>query len=165
MALGDIKILNDGAFGTIGSTKHKVAAGAAASIKAGELVLKSLGSAYVVAWDATASTKPVVATDYVAGLAMSTSTDTASADGYVEILPLVPGQIFLANPKVAATWDTQSEYDALVGDRVLLDTVSGTQTILASDSATSGLVIMPLDITKYPGKVAFAIRAGASYLA
>jgi hypothetical protein len=166
MALGDITLLNDGAFGFNGTQKHKVASGAAGTILPGELVLKSLGSAYVITWDASNSAKPVVATDYVAGLAMSTSTDTAAADGYVEILPLIPGQVFLGNPKVAATWDTQAEYDALVGDRVLLDTTAaGVQTLLASDSATSGLVIMPLDITKYPGKVAFSIRAGASYLA
>lgn len=165
MAKGDIMIFKDGPFGSIGTTKHKVASGAAGSINAGELVLKTLGSPYVVAWDATAATKPVVGTDYIAGLAMSNSTDTAAADGYVEVLPLIPGQIFLANPKVAATWDTQSEYDALVGDRVLLDTASGVQTILAADGATSGLVIAPLDVSAYPGKVAFSIRAGASYLA
>jgi hypothetical protein len=60
----------------------------------------------------------------------------------------------------------QSEYNALVGDRVLLSTTAGgVQTLLASDSATSGLVIEPLDLSKYPGKIAFSIRAGASYLA
>lgn len=166
MALGDIQILNSGAFGPVGTQKHSVASGAAATIKAGELVLKSLGSASVVVWTASNTAKPVVGTDYVAGLSMSTSTDTASAAGTVEIMPLVPGMVFLANPDTAATWDTQAEYDALVGDRVLLSTTAaGVQTILASDSATSGLVIMPLDISKYPGKVAFAVRAGAWYLA
>lgn len=166
MALGDIVLLNDGAFGFNGTQKHKVASGAAATIKAGELVLKTPGSAYVTVWTATNSAKPVVSTDWVAGLSMSTSTDTASADGYVEVLPLVAGQIFLGNPKVAATWDTQAEYDALVGDRVLLDTTAaGVQTLLATDGATYGLVIMPLDISKYPGKIAFAVKPGCNYLA
>jgi hypothetical protein len=166
MAMGDIIILNEGAFGAPGSRKHAVAAGAISSIKAGELVLKALGSASVVAWDASNTAKPVVGTDYVAGLAISTSTETASVAGKVEIIPNVPGMVYLGNPKVLATWDTQAEYDALVGDRVLLDTTAaGVQTLLASDSSTSGLVIEPLDVTAYPNKIAFSIRQGCNYFA
>ena len=55
--------------------------------------------------------------------------------------------------------------DALVGDRVLIDLTTGSYTILATDGATNGCVIMPLDISKYPGKVRFAFRNGVSYLA
>lgn len=164
MALGDIMIYKEGPFGSIGTIKMAVTSGTTSSINAGELVLKTPGSAFVTAWDATASTKPVVGTDYLAGLAMSTSTETATAVGYVEILPIIPGQIFLGNPKVAATWDTQAEYDALVGDRVLLDTVSGVQTLLATDGATYGLVIQPLDISAYPGKIAFSFNPNVNYL-
>jgi len=164
MALGDITILREGAFGAPGSRRHAVAAGAAASIKAGELVLKTLGSASVVVWTASNTAKPVVATDYIAGLSASTSTDTASAAGVVDIIPITQDMVLLANADTAATWDTQAEYDALVGDRVLLKTsAAGVQTILASDSATSGLVIEPMDVSKYPGKVAFSVRAGAIY--
>lgn len=166
LALGDIMIHREGSFGNPGSRTHAVASGAAASIKAGELVLKTLGSAYVTVWTASNSAKPVVGTDFIAGLSASTSTDTASAAGTVEIIPNVDGMVYLGNPDVAATWDTQSEYDALVGDRVLLKTsAAGVQTLLASDSATSGLVIEPLDISKYPGKVAFSIRQGCNYTA
>ena len=60
---------------------------------------------------------------------------------------------------------TQAEYDALVGARVLLDLTSGTYTILATDSANNGCVVEPLDISRFPNKVAFSIRAGANYLA
>ena len=166
MALGDILLYADGAFGAQGSRTMQVASGTTSSINAGELVLKSLGSQYVTAWTANNSAKPVVGTDYVAGLSASTSTETTSAAGVVEIIPLIPGQIFLANPNSAAAWDTQAEYNALVGDRVLLNTTSGgVQTILATDGATNGLVIQDLDITKFPGKVAFACRAGLSFLA
>jgi hypothetical protein len=164
MAVGDITLLRNA--GTIpGSRSHAVAAGAAASIKAGELVLKALGDASVVAWDATNSAKPVVATDYIAGLSTSNSTDTAGAAGKVDIMPILPGMVFLGNPKVAATWDTQAEYDALVGDRVLLDTVAGVQTLLATDGATYGIIIEPLNLSAYPGKIAFSIRSGANYFA
>lgn len=162
MALGDIKILKEGAFGSTGPSPmpFAVAAGAVGSIKAGEPVAKALGAAVVTA---AATNTPVVATDFFAGIAMDTSTDTVAAAGVVNVMPLVPGTIYLIAPKVAATWDTQAEYDALVGDRVLLDLTAGTYTILATDGATSGCVVEPLDIKKYPGKVAFSFRAAVNY--
>lgn len=166
MALGDITLLADGAFGATGAIPAQVTSGTTASIKAGELVLKSLGSQFVTVWTAGSAAKPVVATDFLAGLSASTSTETTAAAGVVQVIPLVPGQIFLGNPLVPGSWDTQSEYDALIGDRVLLDcTAGGVQTVIATDGATQGLVIQPLDLTKYPGKVAFSLRAALSYMA
>lgn len=165
MALGDITLLKDGAFGAQGSRTMRVTSGTTASINAGEFVRKALGSAFVLAWGASDNAKPVVATDFLAGLSATSSNETASAAGTVEIIVLVPGQVFLAAPLVAATWDTQSEYNALVGDRVLLDSsASGVQTLLATDGATNGFVVEYMDITTYPNKVAFSARAGLSYL-
>ena len=46
-----------------------------------------------------------------------------------------------------------------------IDFTTPDYTILASDNSTSGCVIMPLNIAKYPGRVAFAFRAGLSDLA
>lgn len=166
MASGDITLLTDTPFGAVGSRTHAVQSGAVATINPGELVLKTLGSAYVVAWGNT-NAKPVVATDFIAGLSTTTSTDTVGADGTVDLMPLIPSQVFLISPNVAATFATQAAYNALVGDRVLLasGSVGGAQTLLATDGATNGLVIQPLNITTFPGKVAFSIRAGAYYLA
>ncbi len=144
--------------------RHQVqAGGSGASINAGEPVAKSLGSAYVAAM---ATNKPVVATDYLVGISASkASSETASADGFVDVIDLVPGQVFLMKPNVAASWDTQAEYNALVGDRVLMDLTGGSYTILATDGATSGCVIELINVVETPGKVAFSIRHGASYLA
>lgn len=138
-----------------------VAAGAAASINPGEPVAKALGAAVV---SAMATNKPVVATDYLAGISSSTSTDTVAAAGKVNVIRLEPGQTWLIKPKVAASFDTQSEYDALIGDRVLIDLTSGSYTLLAADGATYGCVIEPLDIAEHPGKVAISFRNGVSYL-
>lgn len=162
MAINDITIYDEGAFGYPGDVEYAVASGAAASINTGEPVTKALGD-FVVS--AMTTNKPVVATDFLAGVAASTSTDTVAAAGTVKVMKLVPGMSFLIAPKVAATWDTQAEYDALVGDRVLIDLTTGSYTILASDGATSGCVILPLDIQKYPGKVRFAFRNAVNYLA
>lgn len=162
MALGDITIYDQGSFGYAGDVKFTVAAGAVSSILAGEPVAKALGAAVVTA---AATNTPVVATDFFAGIAATTSTDTVAADGTVQVTKLTDGVSYLIAPKVAATWDTQAEYDALVGDRVLLDLTGGVYTILATDGATNGCVVLPLDIKVYPGKVRFAFRSGVNYLA
>ena len=160
MAVNDIKIYDEGAFGYPGDEVFVVAA-SATTIKQGEPVVKALGG---VAVTPLATNKPVVATDFLCGIAATTSTNTAALAGTVGVTKLVDGMSFLIAPNVATTWDTQAEYDALVGDRVLLDLTSGSYTILATDGATSGCVIMPLDIKKYPDKVRFALRRGCNVL-
>ena len=131
-------------------------------INAGEPVARALGAVTVTP---CATNAGQVGTDYIVGVAVTTSNNTATAKGTVSVLPLSNGTTYLINPKVSATWDTQAEYDALVGKRVLIDLTSSTYTILASDGANNGLVIMPLDVNKYPGKVAFAFRSVISDLA
>jgi hypothetical protein len=163
---GDILPFNDGAFGAVGSRTHQVASGTTASISAGELVLKTLGNEYVVVWTAGSAAKPVAATDFIAGVSATASNETATAAGTVSVTPLIPGQVWLAVPNDTTAWDTQAEYNANVGKRVLLNcSAGGVQTILAADGATNGLVIENLDIVQFPGKVAFSIRAACSYTA
>ena len=157
---GDITILDQSVMAGNGAKKYIVLAGATA-ILAGEPVTKALGAASVTQM---ATNKPVVATDFLAGIAATNSTQTASADGEVWVNQIIPGVVYLIAPNSAAAFDTQAEYDALVGDRVLLDLTAGVFTILATDGATSGCVIEALDIAKYPGKVAFSFRQGCSYL-
>lgn len=169
MALGDLTILEEAsANGGRGGRMYNVAAGTA--IYAGDPVQMALGGSVV--FPAITST-PTVGTDYYVGVATTTATNTASAAGTVGVLPLSNQITYLATPDVAGTWNEQSEYDALVGDRVLLKNsvtvtatpTSGTYTILATDSANNGCVVQTLDVFKYPGKVAFAFRAAASVLA
>lgn len=160
MAIGDITLYSEGAFGYPGDDVYAVAA-SATLIYPGEPVAKALGGAAVTP---AATNTPVVATDFYAGIATSTSTNTAGAAGTVTVMKFADNVSYLIAPKVTATWDTQAEYDALVGDRVLLDLTTGVYTILASDSATSGCVVMPLDIAKYPAKVRFQFRDAVNYL-
>ena len=149
MAINDIQLLAPSAFGSTGSKVCNVAAGATA-INPGEPVVKALGATSVTAM---ATNSPQVGTHYVVGVATSTSTQTASAAGKVLVQPFVPGAIYVIKPKVAATFDTQAEYDALVGSRVLIDLTTGSYTILAADSAGNGCVIEALDVKQYPGQV------------
>lgn len=169
MAQGDITLSeNSGSNGSRGSRLHNVAAGT--PIYAGEPVQMVLGGNVV--FPAITST-PVVGTTYFVGIAQTNSTNTVSAAGTVDVIPLTNQETWLIAPATAATWDTQAEYDALVGDRVTLANsvsvtatpASGTYTINASDGATNGCVIQTLNVFLNPGKVAFAFRNGASYLA
>lgn len=162
MAIGDITILDQSAMQGLGALRF-LSDISATGINPGEPVSVTLGADQEGI--AAATNTPVVATDFYAGIAATTSTHTASAEGEVYCYPINPSTIYLIAPKVAATFDTQAKYDALVGSRVLLDLTAGVYTILAADGATFGCVIRPLDISKYPGKVAFSFRAGVSFLA
>ena len=166
--LGDIQVYDSGAFGYPGSREYNVASGTAATIKAGEPVLKVTGSPYVVAM---ITNMPITGTtNLVVGIADSTSTDTVAAAGTVKVTKLVPGLSWLISPDDTTAWDTQAEYDALVGSRVLLKLTgtaaakTATYTILAADGSTSGCVVENLNIVDYPNLVAFSFRAGLSYL-
>jgi len=161
MSVGDIKILEQASFTGRGARKYNVAAGAT-TINPGEPVVRTLGAVSVTAM---ATNKPVVATDYVVGVAATTSTQTASVAGEVYVYPLSPLTTYIMKPNDTTAYDTQAEYNALVGKRVLIDLTSSAYTILAADNSTYGCVVMPLDVTKYPGRVAFAFRAGLSDLA
>lgn len=135
-----------------GSLTYAVASGAAASINAGEPVEKLAGTNYVKAMVTNAPTT----TERIVGVAASVSTDTVAASGLVQVVPATPGQIWMIAPKVAATWNTQAKYNALVGSRVLIDLTAGSYTILATDGASQGCIVEYLDISKYPGMVAFS---------
>lgn len=164
MAIGDIVILeNTGSNGGRGGRLYNVAAGT--PILAGEPVQRRGLGATVV--EPALTSTPVVGTDFYAGVAATNSTNTLTAAGSVYVYPIDQRHTWLISPAAPASWDTQSEYDALVGKRVLIQngasvTTSpqniGSYTLLATDNAANGCVVQAIDISKYPGKVAFAFR-------
>ena len=135
-----------------GSFKYNVNSGTTASIAAGEPVTKVAGAATVL----TMATNGPTTTARIVGVSTSASNETASAAGTVDIVPANPGQIWLIAPNVAATWNTQAKYNALCGARVLIDKTAGAYTILAADGASNGCIVEYLDISRYPGMVAFS---------
>src|ERR1041385_5082343 len=110
-------------------------------INAGEPVCQTAaGSKYAIAaGDGT----PVIGTDIVLGIAATTSTQTASADGEVYVYIPMPGVTFAGQAKLATAVDTQAEIDALTGKRVVWDLTAGVYTIdsAAGDSSTNGIFI------------------------
>lgn len=159
MARGDLKILEQTSMMGRGGRLYNVAAGTL--IYAGEPVTRALGDVVVLPCSNNAGQ---VGTDYIVGVAMTDSTNTAAAAGTVEVLPLATGTTYLIKPKVALT-ATQATYDAIVGKRYRIDLTTTSYTLLASDAAGNGCVVMPIDFLKYNGKVAIAFRAALSDLA
>ncbi len=159
MAIGNIQPYENSASPKMdGAIKYFVAANSAGSngtvsrIQPGEPVQKRAGATSVYA----AITNFPTTTLRVVGVAASVSTETASVAGTVDVIPASPGQIWMIAPNAPTSWDTQAEYNALVGARVLIDNTAGVYTILASDSASQGCIVEYLDINKYPGQVAFS---------
>lgn len=174
MAQGDLTILTQNSEMGRGGRLYNVAAGT--PIYAGEPVqIRVVGDVSV---QPSLTSTPVVSSGsgvegLFVGVATTNSTNTASAAGSVYVLPVNSGVTYLANPDTAASWDTQAEYDALVGKRVLLKNsvsvsatpTSGTYTLLASDSAANGCTVQAMNVLEHPAKVAIAFRTGTSCLA
>lgn len=169
MALGDIQPLANEIISALASRQHQVTSGGTPpAINAGEPVSKTLGNQFVIT---NPTSGQVVATNFLAGVSTTTSTETASANGTVDVTPIDEKMIWTISPAVPATWGltqgslVQTTYNALVGARVLIQKSAGIYTILATDSATNGCVVENLNINTTLGKVAFSFRAGLSYLA
>lgn len=172
MAIGDFVIAREvSAQGGRGGRLYNVAAGT--SIFAGEPVqVRALGNTQGFVVEPALTNTPDASTHLYVGVAATNSTNTTSASGSITVIPIDSGITWVGNPDVAASWDTQAEYDALVGARILIKNnvsitatpTSGTYTLLAADSANNGCVVVAMDIFKIPGKVAFAFRDGTNYL-
>ena len=164
MSTGDIKILAQASYAGKGARKYNTASGT--TINPGEPVVRTLGAVAVTAMGSGVSgvAGPQVGTDYVVGISATTSRDTTTAAGYVYVYPLSSQTTYLIAANDATAWNLQSEYDALVGKRLVIDYTAGKYTILSTDDQYSGCVVVALDVSRYPGKVAFAFREGLSDL-
>lgn len=164
MAAGNIDILVGGNVSTSPTRKFQVAAGAVGSILFGEPVVQTAaGSPYVIP---APNGSPVIGTDVLTGVAQRTSTDTVGLDGIVDVVVTLPGMTYICDALVPANIATQALYDALVGNRVLFDLTAGVYTVDEStaDNAANDLLIVDLDVSKYPNKVAFQFKMSGTIL-
>lgn len=160
MAVNDIIPFENANATKMGGTLKFLVAAAATTINPGEPVQKLAGAASVTAM----LTNSPTTTNRIVGVAMSTSTQTASVAGTVDVIPAIPGQLWLISPKVAAGFtDTQANYNTQVGKRVLIDLTTGVYTILAVDGASQGCIVEWNDLSRYPGKVAFSFSPLVDY--
>lgn len=141
MAANDIRVRDTGGLNVVPTRQYRVQAGQ--TILAGEPVkLAGAGSPYVIR---LADGDPVIGTTQkVVGVTKNDATATASADGYVDVYVPTPTVVFEAKAKTASTFDTLTEVEALLNDRVVFDLTSSTFTVdaAAGDAAASGIEIV-----------------------
>lgn len=160
MSLGDFSIKDAGGLSNVPTWRYRVAAGST-TINAGEPVkLTAAAGAYVVR---SADAEPVTGTATFVGFAASTSTQTAGADGVVDVYLPNPNVVFRGNAKVPTAVDTDAELIGLLMNRVVVDLTGAVFTLdeSAADAATNGLVIVGGDILT--GKVDFIVRNSVLY--
>lgn len=174
MALGDFVQYTPSTQQTGAVDGFSVAANASApSINVGEpVVLAAFGSNFVVA-----SHSGTFGTGYVVGIATggsaltlsSTSTETTTANGVVAAQSCFKdGSSWLVKPTTATLWNTQTLYDANKNLHVPLNWSTSlgytVGTAFAVGGVSEGLVVLPLNVQVYPGKVRVAFTQGLNYL-
>ena len=163
MAGKRFRIVDQGGHNTIPTVRFQTEANVAVgAIDPGMLLKwKANGSPYVV---------PLVDGDHtigtdtaIIGLAASTGTQTAAADGTIDVYMPLPGIIYrgyaTTGSNVAAT---------LVGDRVGIDvsatTAAGDWTVDENEGETQALAFCIVGVDTVEDTVDFIIRQGATYL-
>jgi len=140
MSINDVRIKDVGGISSLPTETWQVAA-SATIINPGEPVkITTAGAKYV---SKLADAEPTT-TVKILGIAKSTSTNTASVDGVVEIFILDPRVTLSVAAKSSTTVDTDAEILALEGKRVPFDLTSSKFTVDSTDAdaSTNGLRII-----------------------
>lgn len=162
MSKNDITIKDVSGHNVLPTIRCQTEAGATAINQGEPVKFKALGSQFVIP---LADADGVIGTmTPIVGIAATDSTHTASANGVVDVYIPLPGVIYEIKAKSAASADTQSEINALVNDRAIIDLTSGVYTLDATgtDVATAPFLIVggnPEKSTLY-----VMIRTGATAL-
>ena len=139
MATNDFKIIKCPGYTRIYRAEDRNTSGLTATLKAGEAV--KLGGTSTNFVTLLISGDPLVDTDVeFVGIVRKTSSETATADGEVEVTTIIPGQTVIRGyAKTAANIDTTSELNALLYKRVFLEveTAKGDATKIDEDQATA----------------------------
>lgn len=160
MATNDVRIHETGGLSSLPTRTCQVAA-SATLIYPGEPVRidTAAGTATVLK---LADGEPVIGTTLqVIGIAKSTSTNTASVAGFVEVFCPDLNTIFECKAKSSTAADTLSEVLALENDCLVFDLTSGTFTIdtAAGHANTGGLQVVGGDPDR--NMIYFKFRANA----
>ncbi len=154
MAARDIAIVSSPGDTLTFKTDDRDTSGETVTVKAGDVVKRGgAGNNFAVV---VLTGDPEVATDMVIGVVARDSTETASADGTVEVTTLIPGQTVLRGKATTkANMDTAAELLLLLNDTVAFDRTAanntGTLTIdedEADDPNVHGLTILSGDTVK-----------------
>ena len=159
MALADITIVDPAGQKFPPARQFRTESGGT-TINAGEpCKVGGTGNNYVVP---LGDGEPEISADVVVGVASTTSTETASADGVVDVLLALPGVVFRCDATTPANIDTDAELLAILNDRVTFDLTAGVYTVDEDegDDADHGLRIIGGDIVN--GTLDFFFRSSGT---
>lgn len=157
MATNDVTIIE-----AAGATVREYAQEANTTILAGEPVkLGGTGGNYVLR---LADGDPETGTDRMVGITVSAGTATASADGVVRVLEVIPGKtVMRCKATTAANIDTAAKLLGVRYDSVCFDLTSSTFTVdedEGDDPNVHGLMIRNGNIST--GTIDFMLNEGAA---
>jgi len=147
MSLHDFQIVDKGGHEHVPTRTWRTDAGSTA-INAGEFVkLDSAGGSYATVLANNEGTT----TQIMLGLAKSTSTHTATADGTVEVYAALPGIVYRGAATTVANIDTDAELLVIEGNRISLDQTGGAGTAFTfdeneADATTNAFTVVGGDI-------------------
>jgi len=164
MALNDIRIVDTAGYPVVPVRTFQVTSGSASSIKAGEVVkMTTIGTSVFAA--AATDAMPAIGTDFLFGIAATTSTDTASVAGTVDVYMPLPGVVYRGAAKSSTAANTDAKILALANKRSVFDLTASVWTLdtAAADSSTNGLIYTGTgDSSK--NQVDFMISTRATYI-
>lgn len=140
MAKNDVRIRDTGGLNVVPTETWQTEAATTAILTGEPVKLKSAGSPYVIPL-ADADVTPGTDTLFI-GIAASDSTQTSTADGVVQVYMWSPTVTYEAKAKSAAAADTQTEINALCGDRKNFDLTSSSYTIDSADADAVGNALL-----------------------
>jgi hypothetical protein len=140
--LNDLRIVRTVGAETPVALTWQTEANTTAIVPGEPLKLKEAGSKYVIRFadgDLTIGTSTAMV-----GIAKSASTQTASADGEVEVHLILPGTVLAVSPKVAGAADTEAKIKALEGAAYEIDLTSTKYTLdtAAGHNANHAFVVV-----------------------
>lgn len=154
MALADVSIKSPGGNNLPSAWTFPTKAGGT-NIKAGEPVKfgSSSTATYVIP---AADSEPTTAAP-ILGIATSTSTETSSVDGTVDVQLPTAGLVFACKAKTASDINTAAKLQTFIGTSTLFDLTSSTYTVdTGVTGASDGLFVVGGDVTN--SIVYFTIR-------
>lgn len=159
MATADVSLIGRAGQNQAPSFVFRTEAAATAILVGEPVKIGGTGNNYVVP---LGNGEPIIATDIIVGIAATDSTQTATADGVVEVLMPLPGLIWSCKATTPANIDTDAKLLALLNDRVTFDLAAGVYTVDENegDGATHGLRILGGDIVT--GDVYFTILSSGT---
>lgn len=159
--IDDIAVVRGGGSNYEARVDDRDTSSATATLKRGEPVKRNNANFALL----VATGDPEIATDILLGIATSESTETASAEGTVNVLQIVPGTVLRGKATTSTNMNTAALLNGLRFDYVTFDVTSSNVTIdedEGDDPNSQGLCILDGDIVDGTLEVAVHVNVTLS---